>query len=336
MALSTTPSENFTVVPPETHDSSSLRVVLIVIGLFLSVLSLYVVVALIVHRCRLAKRKKKLELTKRQSQRKSTKRKEGSSPALDYLSLASAVLAFLNCSSEHTVFYTKYTSNVACKVMQSFSFLFYAAGIACLYSFLWKRQRACYNSPTLSQMHSKFLRIISAAILPVFLVMMVAGICLTGVLWEFETSEHGCMETSSTRTPLVVLFTGSLAMQLTLLGLFVYPLKRHTIFQRAAPMITDKILTALVKRSIYTTGLCVTCDAVTFIIAVALPITTPFIVTNFLYDGNLLCNVLCVVGSFADWRQRMAPWCTKDRSLCDRRLQSPNFSSSMKTNTTAV
>ena len=44
------------------------------------------------------------------------------------------------------------------------------------------------------------------------------------------------MQTKETNTPQIVLFTGSLAMQSTLLGLFIYPLKRHTalLLERAA------------------------------------------------------------------------------------------------------
>jgi len=59
---------------------------------------------------------------------------------------------------------------------------------------------------------------------------------LTGVLWEFQTSAKGCIETKKRNTPLIVLYAGSTAMQVILLGLFVYPLKRHAslLLERSA------------------------------------------------------------------------------------------------------
>ncbi|CAK8671006.1 unnamed protein product [Clavelina lepadiformis] len=211
-----------------------------VIGLFLSTVSLYVIIALAYHRYRTHKRKKKEALLRKSESTRGRKLKGSSSPWLDNLSLIAAVFAFLNCLSDHPTMYTKDVSSLTCKVMQCFSFIFYAAGITSLYTFLWLRQRACYKSPTLAQMYSKLLTVLSSTILPVFLVMMVAGMALTATLWTFEGSEVGCVETSENRVPFIVLFSGSVAMQLTLLGLFVFPLKRHARF------VNDSILAATV------------------------------------------------------------------------------------------
>ena len=72
---------------------------------------------------------------------------------------------------------------------------------------------------------------------------------------------------------------------------------------------TDKQLTSLVKRSIVTTGLCVLADLTAFILAMCLDEDLPSIYTNFVYDANLIFNVVFVIGSFADWRRRLGPFC---------------------------
>ena len=41
--------------------------------------------------------------------------------------------------------------------------------------FLWLRQRACYKNPSLAMMQNKFARIVSAAIMPVFITMSLIG-----------------------------------------------------------------------------------------------------------------------------------------------------------------
>ena len=69
-----------------------------------------------------------------------------------------------------------------------------------------------------------------------------------------------------------------------------------------------KQLNLLVKRSIYITGLCVANDTISFILAICLLPITPFIVLNFIYDFNLLLNTVFVIGSFADWMQRISPY----------------------------
>nr|XP_002128177.1 uncharacterized protein LOC100186669 [Ciona intestinalis] len=295
---------------------SGLRIPFTIIGLLFSVASLYVFLSITIHRLRAIKRQKKEEIAQRQQSVRS-RRSKGTSPYMDNLSVVASMFAFMNCVSDQPLLYIKSPTNVTCKIIQSLSFVLYSAGIVCLYSFLWFRQRACYKNPTLSEMHGKFARILSSTILPLFIIMMLAGMILTGALWEFTTSDIGCIEVAQTRTPLIVLFTGAVAMQGTLLTLFVYPLKRHAGFATSNVLPSDKLLMALVKRSIITTGLCVLADALAFIIAVALPTNTPFIVTNLLYDANLVCNVVCVVGSFADWRQRLAPWLRNNANRCE-------------------
>ncbi|XP_076820448.1 uncharacterized protein LOC143465835 [Clavelina lepadiformis] len=306
-----------------------------VIGLFLSTVSLYVIIALAYHRYRTHKRKKKETLLRKSESTRGRKLKGSSSPWLDNLSLIAAVFAFLNCLSDHPTMYTKDVSSLTCKVMQCFSFIFYAAGITSLYTFLWLRQRACYKSPTLAQMYSKLLTVLSSTILPVFFVMMVAGMALTATLWTFEGSEVGCVETSENRVPFIVLFSGSVAMQLTLLGLFVFPLKRHARFVNDS-MPSDKLLVNLVKRSLVTTALCISADALAFILTMSLFHSASFIIINYIYDANLVCNVLCIVGSFADWQQRLVPCCAKKKNPCERRINSSKLTSSIKTSTTLV
>jgi len=70
---------------------------------------------------------------------------------------------------------------------------------------------------------------------------------LTAVLWKFETSPIGCIEkvetnqtaanseeTTQPRIALIVLYAGSVAMQLTLFVLFMRPLNRHAMFKKSS------------------------------------------------------------------------------------------------------
>jgi len=60
-------------------------------------------------------------------------------------------------------------------MFQLFSYIFYTSGHVTVYLFLWVRQRTCYKSPSLAQTLHKFSRVISAAIMPVFVTTNIAG-----------------------------------------------------------------------------------------------------------------------------------------------------------------
>ena len=88
----------------------------------------------------------------------------------------------------------------------------------------------------------------------------------------------------------------------------------------------DKTFAELIKRSVVSTVLCILADTSAFVIAVILDSDYPFVVRNNVYDANLLCNVMSMMGSFADWRKRFAPWCFKGNFD-----QSNRFDSTMRT-----
>merc|ERR1712136_74757 len=130
----------------------------------------------------------------------------------------------------------------------------------------------------------------------------------------------GCVERQFDRAPIITMYVGQLTMQLVLLFLFVLPMKKHASLAPEDARNVRKQLNMLVKRSIYITCLCVANDTISFILSICLLPITPFIVLNFIYDFNLMLNTIFVIGSFADWKQRLSPYhvLQRDRELMDK------------------
>ncbi|XP_039268034.2 uncharacterized protein LOC120343031 [Styela clava] len=310
----TTYDYDFQSTPPDVLIvKDGLKIWCPIIGIFLTSCACYVMISLIVHFVTSRTKAKTLKL--RQAREQGSRRKKSKSRGaaklsgwLGYLSLSGSIFAFLNCAVDHPSIFLRETSNKTCKILQSFSFLFYPCGVTCVYCFLWARQRVFYSSPTLGLLHSKYLRWTSLAILPIFLVFTTIGMITTLALYTYQTSSIGCIETSGNKSPTIILYVGALCMQATLLTLFVYPLKEHAS-DTDDDLPENKLMMSLIKRAFVTTGLCVLADTTAFIIIMLLPSNGPSIVVNLIRDGNLVVNVICVVCSFVDWRERLASIC---------------------------
>ena len=61
----------------------------------------------------------------------------------------------------------------------------------------------------------------------------------------------------------------------------------------------------------------------------------PFIVINYMYDIDLLLNIIFINGSFADWRVRLAPW-VSDIPIKDKNEDYISTLSSSKTSGSTV
>ena len=72
----------------------------------------------------------------------------------------------------------------------------------------------------------------------------------------------------------------------------------------------DNRLKKLVRRCVLSTALCVATDTVSFVVSMAIPfdLTTKSIIINYIYDTDLILNIIFINGSFADWNKRLWPW----------------------------
>ena len=96
----------------------------------------------------------------------------------------------------------------------------------------------------------------------------------------------------------------------------------------------DNRLKKLVRRCVLSTALCVATDTLSFIVSMVIPsdLITKSIVINYIYDTDLILNIVFINGSFANWDKRLWPW--KLNSTVDEIDNNVDYISSMTRSST--
>ncbi|XP_018673399.2 uncharacterized protein LOC108951117 [Ciona intestinalis] len=125
-----------------------------------------------------------------------------------------------------------------CEIISDMSFAMYCLVTACVYLFLWLRQRTFYANKMLNVSYNRFLRFVSASSFLVIFFSGLGAIVVTSTPVSYPSSTRGCTYKPSYNTVETIGWAVSVALlvlsQLVLIALFVYPLMRHRNMQEAS------------------------------------------------------------------------------------------------------
>lgn len=165
-----------------------------------------------------------------------TKRKGGK---LYIACFTAASFALLRYVTNQVRFYMTIIPNALkyCEIISDVSDLIFAFGIYAVYFFLWLRQRAIYAHPIMSGLSKVRIATLSWSLITFITISSIVMTCAF-VIPQIQTADsYGCVETapepgswSALKTYVLGAFTG--IWQMTLLGMFVFPMLRNR--QRAA------------------------------------------------------------------------------------------------------
>lgn len=187
--------------------------------------------------------------------------------------------------------------------------------VTATYVFLWFRQRVFYVNPALCEMNKRVLTIFSKAILVVWILYCIAGIVIVVFLTGYAKTVAGCISSRESARLLGNFMTSWLvmcgAMQVSTLGLFIYPLIKRSAFMRNASTRSNRthshaVLVGRVKRAIFFSSICVLSDVTA---GVLFHRRNAFRISTFrsIYPLDLAINLLCVIGCFDSWPKMMLP-----------------------------
>nr|XP_018673399.1 uncharacterized protein LOC108951117 [Ciona intestinalis]XP_026689683.1 uncharacterized protein LOC108951117 [Ciona intestinalis] len=125
-----------------------------------------------------------------------------------------------------------------CEIISDMSFAMYCLVTACVYLFLWLRQRTFYANKMLNVSYNRFLRFVSASSFLVIFFSGLGAIVVTLTPVSYPSSARGCTYKPSFNIVETIGWAVSVALlvlsQLVLIALFVYPLMRHRKMQEAS------------------------------------------------------------------------------------------------------
>lgn len=223
-----------------------------------------------------------------------------------------------------------------------------------MYCVLWYRVRVFVSHPAMKHLGSKFLNVAAFFVLASIL----SAAVLNGTIFLATTDSYdsvgGCRVTSpedalSNDARFAILTVSTVFSQAMLVGIFLYPLIKHSAaMQQASAKNTRKqeaenskksritststvlssgtithtwrrrgstrrqkrelALMKIIKRVMITACICSLSDIISGGIS-RLVRDEPRIVTNLIFDANLVVNLTCIIMSFKDWKFRLFPYC---------------------------
>lgn len=198
------------------------------------------------------------------------------------------------------------STNRSCLISERFEISTITISLVTVYIFLWFRHKLVYSHPTLEVLRTPFVQVLRVITIFCIIVGTSAVVVLYVIVTDLKAVEYGCEYNTS--IPLYnvryyIVISVCCLIQLLLLWLFVYPLILHhkssehlNISSRIIPTMKRVIAATLVSGfSDLTVG-------ITSAIHQDL-----YNVLNILYSLNAIVNVVCIFGSYANWKQRLFP-----------------------------
>ena len=185
-------------------------------------------------------------------------------------------------------------------------------GTGLVYGFLWIRQRIFYIYPEFKMLSNRCIRTISAGSIVVWLLYMaVIIICyLTFVRFQFNVLK-GCSivyDVSDQWINGISISWLSIAvfMDIVLLGLFLYPLKKRESCRKEnlGQSMKSSILVKRIKKATVLTIVAALSDIFAFVFSYT--IGTPISISVFNLD--MLINLFAMIGFYHRWRSLLRPW----------------------------
>lgn len=233
---------------------------------------------------------------------------------LNKLVLAANISILLRIISEHLhLFLSLYEDDIYCNIIIRIQILLYAASVACLYSFLWLRQRILYLNPAMKLLSTPTTRVASWLVL----ILMICAEIITIVIFMWNSSVEGTEAGCTPLTPkipdiygwmLILIFT--IIFQGVLLALFLHPLVKQKNHMTGVQIKTTSTNSTccywkVAKRVAIAATLCILSDIVAILVTLATK--RAIILSNLIFDFNLLVNLVCITCSFKDWKKRIFP-----------------------------
>ena len=194
-----------------------------------------------------------------------------------------------------------------CQVLPKVRILVLIIGTGLVYLFLWTRQKVFYVNPSLKVLNSKLVKATSYSVLIFWLLYFATVSLIYLIVIQYERLfPEGCVLMKKSRVVfrsiIVSWLCVSVAMQITLLALFIKPiLNRMTLkgHETRRSKSFSRLLKRL-KRAVALTGLCLLSDIVSGVCVILFfkPKSNNY---TFPYNINVAVNLFAVIGCFDYW-----------------------------------
>ena len=228
-------------------------------------------------------------------------------------------------------------TELQCKVVVKLATVLLTLGIGLVYLFLWFRQRLFFVHPSLKALSNKFVNSIGFSIVIVWLIYYTSSIMYYLILVQHYFN-HECSTALSSANHLLYFMVSwvivNIAMQIGLLALFIYPILKKGLWKTHEDSRNSQLMRR-VKKAVALTSTCLISDivagSVTFILS-KLDGSRFFAV----FSINLLVNLLVIIGCFDNWQQLLWPWQLKPkkRLICEQGKSAETNKPSASTNRT--
>ena len=200
----------------------------------------------------------------------------------------------------------------ACQILPRIGIFTLTIGTGLVYLFLWFRQRVFYVHPSINILNNRLVRATSWGIILVWFLYYISAMISYFVLVEYQFDKNGRCLVATGRSSSIYFYISfswvvvSILMQIALLGLFIFPIIRRTLW-RTLEENRNSVLLQRVRKAIIITVVCLASDILSAIFTQTLtrPHETGF---NATYSINLLINHLATVACFDYWKLMLWPW----------------------------
>ena len=129
-----------------------------------------------------------------------------------------------------------YSLEMTCKILSRLADIFVTYGTAFVYLFLWLRQRVLYTHPSLNVLNNRMVKITSWGIILIWFLYCFSTFLSYVILVQYQFDlDRGFLiadDTIWTFAYIVISWTiVSVLMQMALLGLFIYPIIKRTLWR---------------------------------------------------------------------------------------------------------
>ena len=282
----------------------------------LTVISLYLTVALSIFECRY------------NGNRNEPKESDWKTKVENFLSsgtlcLVAVIITLIRCFCEQIELRLGTVSNIACRIYQHQLSEVYHLALTSLYLLLWIRQLKLYRHRALKHLSSPLLRFISYTVMLGILGSSAASLISYMVTFTLKASSRGCVYDVSLQDgppsslPGILLFAIAVVFQTSLLGLMVYPLIKqyevHICGETSDKAKKYQNVRKTINRLSICTAICILSDGISsYLLVFVNDGTSPISFWANIYTVNLLFNIIAVVCSFADRKRRLFPCIKQD------------------------
>ena len=291
----------------------------IIISGILGVISLYLVTALIFYEFK-QKTSKKQRFRQMSMERKFAVLSKYACIIIGITSLIRHCSGFARMLFEYKAVFTNhpqgqhhlrdYTST--CKTFSILANFTITFGSGLVFSFLWFKQRVFYIHPCLKKLNNKIVQGISNGVMVIWFLYYVSLYFCYFILVHYHFNKQGgCLVTESSHDAyffLIISWTSiSILMQIVLLGLFIYPMLKRTLWQSDQNHERSNGLMQRVKKATLLASICLATDLLSILATQFLFVKNANAVI-FPFSINLVINHLVTIVCFDHWKNLLWPW----------------------------